>query len=57
MKVGDIVRHFSKHIQGVIVKRRPNSRSTGSNKIFDVLWFNGSVSHSVWDYDLKKLSS
>jgi hypothetical protein len=55
MKVGDIVRHFSKHNQGVIVNRRPNSRATGHNKIFDVLWFNGSVSVSIWDYDLYKL--
>ena len=54
MKVGDIVRHVSKHNQGVIV-RHPATRHPGHNKIFDVLWFDGCVSLSIYDYDLYKL--
>ena len=57
MKVGDLVK--SNHPSwlgvderiGVIVEQVPEWRPT--NKLFKVLWHDGTIGNNVWDYDLK----
>lgn len=57
MKVGDLVK--DNHPTGlgrvgVITASMPHS--TALNKVFRVLWQNGSTGDNIWDYDLKLLS-
>ena len=56
MRVGDLVKDvhpFGKlpAKTGVLIKETKSSRAT--NKVFMVLWFDGTVGDNVWDYDLK----
>ena len=56
MKVGDFVKDvhpFGKlpAKTGVVITQVKSSRAT--NKVFMVLWFDGTVGNNVWDYDLK----
>ena len=63
MGIGDLVRdngpgawshaaHFGGGFKyGFIVGERPSSRAL--NRLFKVLWRDGTVGDSVWDYDLK----
>jgi plasmid maintenance system antidote protein VapI len=58
MKVGDIVQHcFSEKI-GVTIKEvfDPLCGVTSSNKVFDILWQDGTIGHNVWNYDLEVIS-
>ena len=55
MKIGDLVKHcFSEKI-GAIIKEvwDPMCGVTSSNKVFDILWQDGTIGHNVWNYDLK----
>ena len=39
---------------GVLVARVQHSRGLGcKNKVFRVLWNDGTIGNNVWDYDLK----
>ena len=57
MKVGDIVQHcFSEKI-GVTIKEVFDPLcSTTANKVFDILWQDGTIGHNVWNYDLEVIS-
>ena len=58
MKVGDIVQHcFSEKI-GVTIREvfDPLCGVTSSNKVFDILWQDGTIGHNVWNYDLELIS-
>ena len=58
MKVGDIVQHcFSEKI-GVTIKEvfDPLCGVKSSNKVFDILWQDGTIGHNVWNYDLELIS-
>ena len=64
MKVGDLVRdnHPSRRKCaeriGVLVENVGHNRGLGcTNKVFKVLWRNGTVGNNVWDYDLKIIKS
>ena len=60
MKVGDLVKDNhprwldrDKKV-GVIIERVSSYRRCASNnKLFKVLWRNGTIGNNVWDYDLK----
>lgn len=57
MKVGDLVKDnhpTGLGWAGVITASMPHS--TALNKLFKVLWQNGTIGNNVWDYDLKLLS-
>ena len=66
MKIGDVVkdvypnrRGFGwKERFGVIVKEvfHPLCGVTSSNKVFDILWQDGTIGHNVWNYDLELIS-
>ena len=55
MKPGSLVQHcFSEKI-GIILKEvwNPICGVTSSNKVFDVMWRDGTIGHDVWNYDLE----
>ena len=55
MKPGSLVQHcFSEKI-GIILKQvwNPICGVTSSNKVFDVMWRDGTIGHDVWNYDLE----
>ena len=55
MQVGDVVKHcFSEKI-GIVMKEiwHPLCGITSSNKVFDILWQNGTIGHNVWNHDLE----
>ena len=56
MRVGDLVKTnhpswMNRERIGVIVGKMDVWRST--NKLFKVLWHDGTIGNNVWDYDLK----
>ena len=64
MKIGDLV--FCNHPayftvgntlkrRGIIIGEMPESRAL--NRLFKVLWSNGTIGNNVWDYDLKIVKS
>ena len=58
MKVGDLVQHcFSEKI-GLLMREvwDPLTGVTSSNKVFDILWQDGTIGHNVWNYDLEPLN-
>ena len=58
MKPGSLVQHcFSEKI-GIILKQvwNPICGVTSSNKVFDVMWRDGTIGHNVWNYDLELIS-
>ena len=58
MKPGNLVQHcFSERI-GIILKQvwNPICGVTSSNKVFDVLWRDGTIGHDVWNHDLELIS-
>ena len=64
-KLGDMVRDNSPHAwsaasyggggfrHGVIIQEQHTSRAL--NRMFRVLWQNGTIGENVWDYDLKRI--
>ena len=63
MKVGDLVkdnhpnRGMGPERIGVLVENVGHNRGLGcTNKVFKVLWRNGTIGNNVWDYDLKAIS-
>jgi hypothetical protein len=53
MKVGDLVKHALAHkrenMLGVIINKT-------HERVFCVLWRDGSIGKNVWDYDLEMIS-
>ena len=59
VRTGSLVQHcFSEKI-GVVIKEvwHPLCGVTSSNKVFDILWRDGTVGHNIWNYDLNILKS
>lgn len=65
MKVGDLVKdvytgtlgYQNRGRVGIIIKEvwDPRCGVTSSNKVFDILWQNGTIGHNVWNYDLESV--
>ena len=57
MKVGDMVKHCFHERLGVIIKEveHPSTRAS-TNKVFDIVWVNGTTGYNIWDYDLEKVN-
>ena len=59
MKVGDMVKdnHPNRRLNerfGVLIENVGHNKGLGcTNKMFKVLWRNGTIGNNVWDYDLK----
>ena len=58
MKGGDIVQHcFSEKIGVTIREVFDPLCSTTINKVFDILWQDGTIGHNVWNYDLEFINA
>ena len=55
MKPGSLVQHWATKKIGIILKEvwNPICGVTSSNKVFDVMWRDGTIGHDVWNYDLE----
>ena len=64
MKVGDLVkdnflpgRQLGIRRYGVLVENVGHNKGIGcTNKVFKVLWHDGTIGNNVWDYDLKVIN-
>ncbi len=58
MKVGDLVKTVIGHgfyRRGILVEQIQD-RLAMNNKVFKVLWQNGTIGNNIWDYDLEVVS-
>ena len=54
MKPGSLVQHWATEKIGVVMKEVFDPLcATTINKVFDVLWLDGSIGHNIWNYDLE----
>ena len=54
MKVGDLVQHWETEKIGVVMKEVFDPLcATTINKVFDVMWRDGTIGHNIWNYDLE----
>tara|TARA_Y100000310_G_scaffold41755_3_gene39064 strand:+ start:1667 stop:1867 length:201 start_codon:yes stop_codon:yes gene_type:complete len=63
MKVGDLVRdvHPGRRVLervGLIIENvvHPSHGLGCANRVFKVLWRNGTIGNNVWDYDLRAIN-
>ena len=56
MKVGDMVKTVHGFYRRGLLIEQTQDRLAMNNKVFRVLWHNGTVSNNVWDYDLEVIS-
>ena len=58
VQVGDLVKTVAGFYQrGILVARVHDSNAYAiGNKVFKVLWSNGTTGNNVWEYDLKVIS-
>ena len=54
MKVGDLVQQCFYGMVGVTIREvyAPLCATT-INKVFDILWQDGTIGHNIWNYDLE----
>jgi len=53
VKVGDlVVTIYGPYRRGLLIEQ-VQDRLAMNNKVFKVLWQNGTIGNNVWDYDLK----
>jgi len=52
-----MVQHCFHERVGVIIKEveHPSTRAS-TNKVFDIVWVNGTTGYNIWDYDLVKVN-
>ena len=56
MKIGDLVKTvLGPYRRGFIIEQVPGPASR-SNKVFKVLWLDGSVGKNIWDYNLEVIN-
>ena len=55
MKPGSLVQHWATEKIGIILKEvwNPICGVTSSNKVYDIMWRDGTIGHNVWSYDLE----
>ena len=54
MKTGSLVQHCFSERVGVVMKEVFDPLcATTINKVFDVLWLDGTTGHNIWNYDLE----
>ena len=56
MQVGDLVKTVAGFYQRGILVARVHDPLAMSNKVFKVLWSNGTMGNNVWEYDLEVIS-
>jgi len=56
MKVGDlVVTVYGQYRRGLLIEQ-VQDRLAMNNKVFKVLWQNGTIGNNIWDYDLEVVS-
>ena len=52
-----MVQHCFHERVGVIIKEvdHPSTRAS-TNKVFDIVWLNGTTGYSIWNYNLEKVN-
>lgn len=54
MKPGSLVQHWATEKIGIILKEVWDPLcGTTVNKVYDIMWLDGTTGHSVWNYDLE----
>ena len=57
MKPGSLVQHWATEKIGIILKEVWDPLcATTINKVYDVMWLDGSTGHNIWNYDLELVS-
>ena len=57
MKVGDLVKHrIHENLLGMTIREVFDPLCGVTNKVFDILWQDGTMGHNVWNYDLELIS-
>ena len=54
MKPGNLVQHWATEKIGIILKEVWDPLcGTTVNKVYDIMWRDGTIGHNVWNYDLE----
>ena len=54
MKQGSLVQHWATEKIGVVLKEVCDPLcATTINKVYDIMWLDGTTGHNVWNYDLE----
>ena len=57
MSVGDLVQAaFDSNRRGILIERVQDPFLGMTNKVFTVLWENGTIGNAVWEYDLELIN-
>jgi hypothetical protein len=57
VKEGDLVRTtYSSPRHGILIERVQDPFLGMTNKVFTVLWENGTIGSAVWEYDLELIN-
>ena len=57
IKIGDLVQHCFSERKGFVYKEVFDPLcATTINKVFDILWIDGTMGHNVWNYDLEVIN-
>ena len=56
MKVGDLIKTVHGFYRRGILVEQNQDRLAMNNKVFKVLWQNGTIGNNIWDYDLEVIS-
>jgi hypothetical protein len=56
VKVGDLVKTVCGFYRRGILIEQVRDKLAMHNKVFKVLWQNGTIGNNVWDYDLEVIS-
>jgi hypothetical protein len=56
MKVGDLVKTVHGFYQLGLLIEQVQDKLAMNNKVFTVLWQNGTTGNNIWDYDLEVIS-
>jgi hypothetical protein len=57
MQVGDLVKTIGGFYRRGILIERVHDPLAQHNKVFKVLWANGTMGNNVWDYDLELVAA
>ena len=57
MKIGDLVKTVHGPYRRGFIVEQVQDRLALNNKVFRVLWLDGSVGNNIWDYDLELVNN
>ena len=57
MKIGDLVKTVHGFYRRGFIVEQVQDRLALKNKVFRVLWLDGSVGNNIWDYDLELVNN